>query len=78
MTPDATEPLFAITSGHGKWPQRRDVQIALLRSAHTPMDQAREFAKNFPANFLAEILPASRTPELAPGLETHDGSIPDE
>jgi hypothetical protein len=39
---------------------RREIQIALLRSQKTPLDRAQNFAKNFSADFLQEILPESR------------------
>lgn len=47
--------LFESISGHDKWSQRREVQIALLRSDKTPADRAREFARNFSEEFLREI-----------------------
>jgi hypothetical protein len=55
MKPRAPKQLFALVSGHGKWAQRREVQIALLRSEKTPVERAREFAKNFSEEFLREI-----------------------
>jgi hypothetical protein len=61
----APQALFEITSGHPKWSQRREVQIALLRSEKTPLEHAREFAKNFSGPVLREIVPDARIAELA-------------
>lgn len=41
---------------HPKWSLRQDIRIALLRSPHTPLTRAKEFAKTFPAARLREIL----------------------
>jgi hypothetical protein len=60
MKHDAPGFLFAAVSGHPKWSQRREVQIALLRSEKTPLERALELAKNFPAETLREIVPESR------------------
>jgi len=57
-------PLFVETvSHHPKWSLRNEVQIALLRSAHTPMAKAIEFARRVPPRQLRDILHASRLPE---------------
>jgi hypothetical protein len=55
--PEAPQPLFEIVCEHTKWSQRREVQIALLKSEKTPAEKAKEFAKNFSEDFLSEILP---------------------
>ncbi len=47
---------------HAKWSLRREVRIALLRSPHTPMAKAMEFARGMPAPMLREILQNSRLP----------------
>jgi hypothetical protein len=60
MKPNAPETLFVLVSEHSKWSQRREVQIALLRSEKTPLERAREFAKNFSEDFLREIVPDAR------------------
>jgi len=52
--------LFEMVSGHRSWAQRREVQIAVLRSEKTPLKQAKEFARNFSAEFLREIVPDGR------------------
>lgn len=50
-------------SHHPKWSLRNEVQVALLRSAHTPLSKAIEFARRIPSRQLADILHASRLPE---------------
>jgi hypothetical protein len=60
MKHDAPKFFFAAVSGHSKWSQRREVQIALLRSEKTLLEHAVELAKNFPAETLREIVPESR------------------
>jgi hypothetical protein len=57
---DASLALFTVVSEHSKWSQRREVQIALLRGEKTQLERAREFAKNFSADFLREIVPEGR------------------
>jgi hypothetical protein len=59
MKPRAPDRLFVLVSDHPTWQQRREIQIALLRSQKTPPERAQEFAKNFSAEFLREIVPAS-------------------
>ena len=56
----APESLFVAASEHLKWSQRREVQIALLRSEKTPLARAREMVKNFSAESLRDIIPESR------------------
>lgn len=60
MRPDTGESVFILVSQHSKWSQRREIQIALLRSDKTPLDRARQFAPHFSEQFLREIVPASR------------------
>ena len=60
MKPNAPETLFMLLSEHSKWSQRREVQIALLRSEKTPLERAFDFARNFSPEFLQEIVPDSR------------------
>jgi hypothetical protein len=64
MKHSAPKVLFVLTSEHQKWSQRREVQIALLRSEKTPPESVREFAKYFSEDFLREIVPAERLQEL--------------
>jgi hypothetical protein len=60
MRNDAPDSLFAIASEHGKWSQRREVQIALLRNEKTPLALAIQLARNLSADFLRETLPEVR------------------
>jgi hypothetical protein len=76
MKPRAPEILFALASEHRNWSQRREVQIALLRSEKTPLHQAKELAKRFSEEFLTEILTEDRKLLLAgssPGGEGGQG-----
>jgi hypothetical protein len=68
MKPGAPAELFERVSGHRSWAQRREVQIALLRSEKTPLERAQEFARNFSAEVLGEIVPEGRV-----GLLRNDG-----
>jgi hypothetical protein len=47
---------------HEKWSVRREIRVALLRNARTPMARALEFARSIPANQLREILNGSHLP----------------
>lgn len=64
MDAHSAELLFHLISAHAKWSQRREVQIALLRSEKTPLERAREFATHFSPELLAEIVPPSRMADL--------------
>jgi hypothetical protein len=64
MKRSAPQALFVLASEHQKWSQRREVQIALLRSEKTPLESVREFAKHFSEDFLREIVPAEKFEEL--------------
>jgi hypothetical protein len=69
MRADAPRLLFALVSEHTKWSQRREVQIALLRSEKTPLERAIKFAANFSQEDLCEIVPESRRAELLNAVE---------
>ncbi len=62
--------LFRLVSGRRKWATRREVQIALLRSEKTPLEQARELATNFSKEFLREIVPGERFSDLLTAEES--------
>jgi hypothetical protein len=47
---------------HEKWSVRREIRVALLRNAKTPMGRAMEFARSLPANVVREILNGSHLP----------------
>ena len=64
MKPNAPETLFVVVSEHSKWSQRREVQIALLRSEQTPLERAIDFARNFSPEFLREVTPKERSSVL--------------
>jgi hypothetical protein len=59
----ATPKFVEAVSHHPKWSLRNEVQIALLRTAHTPMAKAIEFARRIPPKQLCDILHTSRLPE---------------
>jgi len=50
-------------SHHAKWSVRLEVQIALLRNAHTPLASAIKFARRLTPHQLRDILHTSRLPE---------------
>ncbi|HTT25223.1 MAG TPA: hypothetical protein VMG82_40280 [Candidatus Sulfotelmatobacter sp.] len=59
----ATSVFVDMVSHHPKWSVRNEVQVALLRNAHTPMAKAIEFARRIPPRQLRDILHTSRLPE---------------
>jgi len=59
----ASAAFVVAVSHHSKWSLRPEVQVALLRNAHTPLAQAIEFAHRIPPAKLRDILHASRLPE---------------
>lgn len=59
----ATPPFVEAISHHSKWAVRKEVQVALLRNAYTPMAKAIEFAHRIPPRQLRDILHTSRLPE---------------
>jgi len=64
MAAGAKPLLFDMVSRHEKWSQRREVQIALLRSEKTPLEVARQLASHFSPESLRDILPEARRSEL--------------
>jgi hypothetical protein len=64
MRSDAPQILFSLVSQHPQWSERREVQLALLRSEKTPLERAREFATHFSLKKLDEIVSDSRRAEL--------------
>lgn len=59
----ATPAFVEVVSHHSKWSVRHEVQIALLRNAHTPLAKAIEFARRIHPRQLRDILHTSRLPE---------------
>ena len=60
---NATSPLVEAVCHHPKWSRIRDIRIALLRNAKTPLGRALEFARGLSAPLLRDILQSSRLPE---------------
>jgi len=60
---NATSAFVEAVSHHSKWSVLCEVQVALLRKAHTPLAKAIEFARRLPAQQLCDILRVSRMPE---------------
>lgn len=50
-------------SHHPKWSLRAEVRLALLRSPHTPLARALEFARRLAPAQLRDVLHSSRLPE---------------
>ena len=48
---------------HTKWSVRPEIRVALLRSPHTPLARALDFARRLPPAHLRDILHTSRLPE---------------
>ena len=61
--PAGTRAFVEVVSHHAKWSVRHQVEVALLRNAHTPLAKALEFARRIPPRQLRDILHASRLPE---------------
>lgn len=64
MKPLAPAVLFVRVSEHPNWCERRDIQLALLRSEHTPIQMAKNFACHFSESTLRETVPEARRREL--------------
>lgn len=60
---NATPSFVEAVCHHAKWSVRGEIRIALLRSAHTALAKALEFARRLPPAQLRDILHASRLPE---------------
>ncbi|HTS37224.1 MAG TPA: hypothetical protein VMH04_16225 [Candidatus Solibacter sp.] len=61
--PQATGAFVNAVCHHPKWSLRHEIRTALLRSAHTPLTRALEFARRLPLPLLRDVLHASRLPE---------------
>ncbi len=59
----ASRALVEAVCHHSKWSVRVEVRFALLRSTHTPLAKAVEFARRIPPQQLRDILHASKLPE---------------
>ena len=60
---NTTSPLVEAVCHHPRWSRCRDVRVALLRNAKTPLGCALEFAHSVPARMLRGILQSSRLPK---------------
>jgi hypothetical protein len=60
--PKTTAVVVRAVCDHPTWSLRREVRIALLGNAKTPLSRAVEFARGFPASYVREFLDASRLP----------------
>ena len=63
MRPNASVAFVEAVCHHPKWSVRREIRLALLRSPHTPLARALEFARNLPPPLLRDVLHTSRLPE---------------
>jgi hypothetical protein len=61
--PNATPAFVEVVCRHAKWSVRPEIRIALLRTPHTPLARAIEFARPLPPPQLRDILHASKLPE---------------
>ena len=59
----ATAAFVEAVCRHAKWSVRPEIRFALLRSAHTPLARAIEFARRIPPQQMRDILHTSRLPE---------------
>src|SRR6185437_6482924 len=69
---DASAALIQVVCHHAKWSLRREIRIALLRSQHTPMAKAVEFAREIPIPLLREVLQTSKLPAQVKTYLLHD------
>jgi hypothetical protein len=60
---NATPQFVEAVCRHAMWSPRQEIRIALLRSPHTPLARALEFARRLPPAQLRDILHTSRLPE---------------
>jgi hypothetical protein len=63
LHPNASTAFVEAVCHHPKWSVRREIRLALLRSPHTPLARALEFARHLPPPLLRDVLHTSRLPE---------------
>jgi hypothetical protein len=63
LHPNASTAFVEAVCHHPKWSLRREIRLALLRSRHTPLARALDFARNLPPPLLRDVLHTSRLPE---------------
>jgi hypothetical protein len=62
LHPQAGPALVDAVARHEKWPRRREIQAALLRTEYLSLAKALEFAQEVPAPLLVELLSTSHLP----------------
>ena len=77
--PNANAAFVEAVCHHVKWSLRAEIRLALLRSPHTPLARAVEFARRLSPTQLRDVLHASRLPEkikmyLRKDLESRKGN----
>jgi hypothetical protein len=63
VSPKAGAAFVETVCHHAKWSMRREIRLVLLRSPHTPLARALEFARILPPPLLRDVLHTSRLPE---------------
>jgi hypothetical protein len=63
LRPNAGATFVEAVCHHSKWSLRREIRLALLRSPHTPLARALEFARRLAPPLLRDVLHTSRLPE---------------
>jgi hypothetical protein len=63
LRPNAGAAFVEAVCHHVKWSVRREIRLALLRSPHTPLARAIDFARSLPPPLLRDVLHTSRLPE---------------
>jgi len=63
LRPAASAALVHAVARHEKWSPRREVRVALLRTAHLSLARALEFSREIPASVLHDVLDSSRLPD---------------
>jgi hypothetical protein len=59
---DVSQSLIAQVCEHKKWVLRTEIQVEILKAAHTPLAKAILIAERLPASIVSEVLKNSRLP----------------
>ena len=62
LHPSAGTELVGAVAQHEKWSKRREIRVALLRTAHLSLARALEFSREISAGLLRDILASSHLP----------------